>query len=191
MSVVLDVTGVSPSEVATLPLLAGFAVITAIRELAGGSGPAVGLKWPNDVYVDGRKICGILCSRHGDRIVVGIGLNVRQLDFPELPADRATSLALAGVDVSVEAAMQAVLASLAEVCGEWRRGGFAALYARIEAADCLKGREVSVMKTDEDTGPVRGICRGISPDGSLLVGDEKVYAGEVRLFDRNLKGEKR
>lgn len=182
MSVVLDVAGISPVEVSTFPLLAGLAVIKTINHLSPT--PTLNsnylLKWPNDIYISSRKVCGILCERHGDRIVVGIGLNVRQCEFPEELKDKATSLLLCGIDVSVEAVQNQVLASLAEVYDAWHRGGFAALYPEFAAIDFLKGREVTVMRTDDDASPVRGICGGIASDGSLLVGAERIYAGEVR-----------
>jgi BirA family biotin operon repressor/biotin-[acetyl-CoA-carboxylase] ligase len=55
----------------------------------------VGIKWPNDVMVDGRKIAGVLVERIEGRALVGIGLNVLQRSFPAELADRATSLRLA------------------------------------------------------------------------------------------------
>ena len=182
MSVVLDVAGISPAEVATFPLLAGLAVVKTINLLSQPqpSTSTFHLKWPNDVYIDSRKVCGILCERHGDRIVVGIGLNVRQREFPEELKEKATSLLLSGIDVPVEDVMDKVLASLAEVYDVWLRGGFAALYPEFAEIDFLKGREVTVMRTDDDASPVRGICGGIASDGSLLVGSELIYAGEVR-----------
>ena len=181
MSVVLDVAGISPAEVATFPLLAGLAVVKSLSSFfILHSSFFISLKWPNDVYIDSRKVCGILCERHGDRIVVGIGLNVRQREFPEELKEKATSLMLSGIDVSVEDVMNKVLASLTEVYDAWRRGGFAALYREFAEIDFLKGRAVTVMRTDDDAFPVRGICGGIASDGSLLVGSELIYAGEVR-----------
>src|SRR5215468_535735 len=76
-----------------LPLLAGVAVVEAVRRL--GEVDAV-LKWPNDVLIDGRKCAGILAESVPDRgVVLGIGLNVTMRE-DELPVPEATSLALAG-----------------------------------------------------------------------------------------------
>ena len=181
MSAVFDVAGIAPGEVATFPLVAGLAVVFAIRKLFTlHSSLFLSLKWPNDVYIDSRKVCGILCERHGDRIVVGIGLNVRQREFPEELRGKATSLALCGVEATVDEMLDRVLAELGSLYDEWRRGGFAALHPRFAARDFLKGREVTVMRTDDDAAPARGVCGGIAADGSLLVGDEKIFAGEVR-----------
>lgn len=182
MSVVLDVTAGDPMEVASFPLIAGLAVVKAIMRIAGDTTPkhAVRLKWPNDVYIGERKVCGILCERHGDRIVVGIGVNVRQTEFSDEIAAKATSLALEGVVSSPDMVMDRVLELLDECHVVWRRGGFAALYPEFAEIDFLNGREVTVMRTDDDGEPTRGICRGIAADGSLLVDAARIYAGEVR-----------
>lgn len=181
MSAVLDVSGISPAEVATFPLVAGLAVIDAIKSLfTFHFSFLINLKWPNDVYIEGRKVCGILCERHGDNIVVGIGINVRQREFPSGLRTEPTSLALCGLDITVEEVLTAVLASLDSLYTTWRAGGFAAVHPKFDSVDFLKGREVSVMLTDEDREPVRGLCGGITPDGSLLVGTDRIYAGEVQ-----------
>ena len=194
MSAVFDVAGQPPAEVATFPLVAGLAIARAVAGDSlrssgswghspyneGGSCNVVKIKWPNDVYIDSRKVCGILCERHGDRIVVGIGLNVRQREFPEELREKATSLALCGIEAAVEEMLDRVLTELGLLYEEWRRGGFAALHPRFAALDFLKGREVTVMRTDDDVAPACGVCGGIAADGSLLVGDEKIFAGEVR-----------
>ena len=92
-SVVLDAADASPAEVATLPLVVGLAVARAVGSLLGKISE-VAVKWPNDVLVGGKKICGILCERNGDAVIAGVGLNVNQTDFPAEIAARATSLRL-------------------------------------------------------------------------------------------------
>jgi BirA family transcriptional regulator, biotin operon repressor / biotin---[acetyl-CoA-carboxylase] ligase len=204
MSVVLGVEGLSPESLSTLPLVIGLAVVRAIRGLLQGCGersprtpPAVGavptprtpsteflpmLKWPNDVLVGGRKVSGILCERHGDRVIVGIGVNVRQREFPSEIASRAASLAeVAGREISVAEVRDAVLEQIGALHGEWRAGGFAAVYPQIRGIDWLRGRTLSVRQTDDDAAPVRGTCGGIQSDGSLLVGATSIYAGEAHV----------
>ena len=89
-SVVLDAADASPAEVATLPLVVGLAVARAVGSLLGKISE-VAVKWPNDVLVGGRKICGILCERNGDAVIAGVGLNVNQTDFPAEIAGAALS----------------------------------------------------------------------------------------------------
>lgn len=147
----------------------------------------VKLKWPNDVLVNGKKIAGILCERNGDNVIVGIGVNVGQTEFDKEIADRATSLAMvAPVCVSrlpspVLSVRTAILGELDRWYSRWREKGFAAVLPEIAAVDFLKGREIAVRQTDEDSAPVSGVSNGIMPDGSLDVGGVRVYAGEAHV----------
>ena len=159
MSVVLDVADRSPAEVATLPLVAGLAVAKAV----GGR-----IKWPNDVFVDGQKVAGILCERNDDRVIVGIGVNVGQTKYRS-------------VGGKVSEVRTHVLQRLSDWYQNWHEKGFAAVYPSIAAVDFLKGREITVRQTDDDSAPVSGVSNGIMPDGSLDVGGKKVYAGEAHI----------
>ena len=176
MSVVLDVAGLGAEHAATLPLAVGLAVVEALRGMA----PALKLKWPNDVLAGGRKLAGILCERHGDLAIAGIGVNVRQREFPSEIADRATSLALLGCDASVADVRDAVLEALSQVVSAWR-SDFAAIYQRIKAIDYLAGRNVAIRQLDDAAPSASGVCGGIQPDGSLLVGGQSVWAGEAHI----------
>ena len=194
MSVVLSVEGLAPEQVATLPLVVGLAVTWALngqeaRSPGWGAGsgerascPFAILKWPNDVLVGGKKIAGILCERNGDNVIAGIGVNVGQTEFPIEILERATSLALNGRDArSPGEVRDTILDELDKLYGIWRESGFAAVYSEIAAVDFLKGREIAVRQTDDDSAPVSGVSNGIMPDGSLDVGGVKVYAGEAHV----------
>ena len=210
MSAVLDVGGLSPESLATLPLVVGLAVAQAVARFLGSvpNGQGCGersprtppaetasqtfplfhsstfplLKWPNDVLVEGKKISGILCERHGDCVIAGIGVNVKQRKFAPEIAKRATSLeSLGSVPISVASVRDAVLERLGALYEMWRSEGFAAVYPAIQAIDCLRGQTLSVQQIDDDNEPIRGVCGGIQPDGSLRVGETDVYAGEAHV----------
>ena len=187
MSAVLSVEGLAPDQVATLPLVAGLSVITALKNLTHHCSTSTSdfdysLKWPNDILVNGKKLAGILCERHGDNVIVGIGVNVNQTEFPPELAARATSLVLFVPQVPpVLQVRTAVLCELDRWYSRWRSGGFAAVYPEIAAVDYLKGLKISVRQTDTDAVPVLGVCGGIRPDGSLDVGGTSVYAGEAHV----------
>ena len=185
-SVVLDAADASPAEVATLPLVVGLAVARYVSSLLGGAAD-VSVKWPNDVLVGGRKICGILCERNGDAVIAGVGLNVNQTDFPAEIAVRATSLRLAtGSPFDRDGVLNGVVTEIGDMHSRWLRGGFAALCGAFAAFDVLKGREVAVLATDGDAAPIKGLCGGVQEDGSLLVGETRVYAGEAHVSETGL-----
>ena len=197
MSAVLDVGACPPEQVATLPLVVGLAVIEGLSPLLGvprglspvprGLSPALRgltpmLKWPNDVLVGGRKLAGILCERHGDQVIVGIGVNVGQTSFPREIGEKATSLkVILGSVPSVAAVRDAVLAALGRAYAVWREGGLAPFLPQLQAVDCLRGRTISVRQTDDDGEPLSGFCEGIAADGSLIVAGRPVYAGEAHV----------
>lgn len=187
MSAVVDIAGIEPAKAATFPLAVGLAVANALSQMTH----SLFLKWPNDIVVaeDGqrfRKLSGILCERHGDCVIAGIGVNVRQTEFPPEISRRATSLQLLGCDASVVAVRDAILDSLSRVVEIWRLQGFAVLLPHISKIDALYGRRVTIRRTDEDEVGVCGVCGGIAADGSLMVGDERIYAGEAHVMATGL-----
>ena len=93
VSVFLKPAGVHATNFSWLPLLAGLAMTKTVAALIPDA--EVGLKWPNDVLVGGKKISGVLSELVSDLsgVVIGAGLNVRQ-DQAELPIQNATSLKL-------------------------------------------------------------------------------------------------
>ncbi len=108
MSVVLRPV-VNPEEIQVITLAASIAVVSALNEVLGIE---AGIKWPNDVILDGKKVCGILTEMNMEMerinfLISGIGLNFSQqeLDFPEEIRDKATSVSLylkerCGTDIS-------------------------------------------------------------------------------------------
>ena len=180
-SVVLAASERPPEEVATVPLVVGLATLKALAVLLPREVKAA-LKWPNDVLADGRKIAGILCERHGDNIIAGVGVNVNETDFPAEIATRATSLAaLAGRQFDRDDVLERLIASIEHWRNRWFSDGFAALHGEFAPFDWLKGRVVSVWQTDSDPAPLKGICGGIAPDGTLDIGGTRVYAGEAHV----------
>jgi BirA family biotin operon repressor/biotin-[acetyl-CoA-carboxylase] ligase len=162
-------------------LAAGLAVIDAIAESAGDRDLA--MKWPNDIWLGGRKVAGILCEAQlGDGnagwIVVGIGINVHASSFPEELRARATSLLLAGADVDRAALFLALCKSLTRRVA-MLRSGEAAIVADAAARDALLGRAITI-----DGEPATAL--GLAPNGSLRVRrpsgvETTCVAGEVAL----------
>jgi len=168
MSCVLHL-GCDVRQAGVLPLAVGLAVARACHSL----GAAVRLKWPNDVLADGRKLGGVLCEmrrdpRGGEVVVVGIGLDVRQRrdDFPPELRDLATSLALVGVEVTVEAAAAASLNALEPLWDEAQEGDRSAVLAAWSERAAFWGESVTVRTP---SGPVSGVAQRLDGDGSLVL----------------------
>lgn len=154
----------SPGEPTLVPILVGLAVARAIEAVCPTSVP--GIKWPNDVELDGRKVAGILCEGEGaGTLVVGIGVNVRQSesDFAPTLRGRAVSLEAAGCRVHRGDLARALLAEARLVLDPLP--GFLDEGSRRELGrrDTLIGRMVST-----DAG-LEGRAMGIATDGTLLV----------------------
>ena len=160
-----------------LSLLTGIAVAAAIRDIAGGS-ERVSLKWPNDVLVDQRKVCGILCESDGRNVAIGIGINT-SMDLDELPVPNAISLLLAGFPTGKDELVARVLIQLDEIFGRWDATGD--IRAEYLAASDTIGREVRVILSEELS--IAGIAIGIAKDGGLIVdtpsGPQSFSAGDV------------
>lgn len=166
------------------------AAVSVARALEAIVGRAPGLKWPNDVRFDGRKVCGILTElrTEGSRvggIVVGMGINVAPLPnhTPPQVAVLATSLTdAAGAPVDRARAGAAVLSQLMDGYREMLKTGTFDRSAWRAYADML-GRKVTISAPG--MAPVDAVAKDITEDGLLLVERdgrvEEVLAGDVTL----------
>jgi BirA family biotin operon repressor/biotin-[acetyl-CoA-carboxylase] ligase len=159
-----------------LTLVAGLA---AARALIASAGIEVRLKWPNDLLIQGRKLGGLLAEADGrGALVVGLGVNVRQTEFPDEIAGIATSVVAAGGRL-VERSW--VLAATLSSFGARMHDPEAALDEYRGLCDTL-GREVRVERVGAE--PVEGIAHDVAPNGALIVeaesGRVSVSVGDVQ-----------
>lgn len=166
-----------------LALATGLAVAGALEEHL----PLVGIKWPNDVWVHGKKIAGILVEAGKDFVVVGIGLNVNSLSFPAEVSDTATSLALeTGCSVSRPEILASIIRHLS-IRRHQIGTEFPEVIHSINVRCVLSGKDVSLLTP---TGPRIGRVEGITAQGELLFRTELgiatlMQADEVRILDGN------
>jgi BirA family transcriptional regulator, biotin operon repressor / biotin---[acetyl-CoA-carboxylase] ligase len=180
----------TPADTLLLSLLTGIAVAEAV-ERATGLHPD--LRWPNDVLLSGRKLCGILTEMNAEPtrvhyVVVGIGLNVNQPRFsPELESV-ATSLRLeSGREWSRVELTAALLKSLDSEYRKFTEAGCAARAAILrnfeQRSSFARSRRVRV----EENGGYEGVTAGFDDCGFLLVETEAglrtVLSGSVRALD--------
>ena len=176
-----------PPECASmLTLAAAMAVEKGISRVTGVDGQ---IKWPNDVVIEGKKVCGILTEMSTEMecihyVVVGIGINVGTEEFPEEIRDLATSLYLSTQKKVKRAVLAAAVAEAWEFYYEQflKSGDLRFLMEEYNERLVNRGREVKVLALD---GGYMGISQGINEKGELLVETggmvRTVISGEVSV----------
>lgn len=172
---------IAPEDVAGLTLIAGIAVCRAI------GGRAV-IKWPNDIVIGTRKVCGILTELAAEPDMVsyavcGIGINANNAEFPAELSDRATSIYIeTGSRASRAELIAAVMNEFEPLYERFLSEGFAPLREEYRRLCVNIGREVIVAGRG---GELRGTAADISGNGALLVstaeGLTPVSSGEVSV----------
>jgi BirA family biotin operon repressor/biotin-[acetyl-CoA-carboxylase] ligase len=145
------------------------------------------LKWPNDVLIDGLKVCGILAEvvpGHPDVVVIGSGVNTR-MPRPDLPVDTATSFAAEGLTCDEDrlladylAALDEQLAALAASGGDAAAAG---VLGEIEALCSTLGSDVAVSLPDGQT--LWGRAQRIDAEGRLVVLQDAEFESHVSAGD--------
>ncbi|KAA0022632.1 biotin--[acetyl-CoA-carboxylase] ligase [Antrihabitans cavernicola] len=184
MSVLLRLPGIPPADLGWLPLLTGIAAVDALRAAAKVDAK---LKWPNDVQIDGKKVAGIL-AEVGETapepvVVIGIGLNV-SLREDELPAPEATSLLLAGADITDRTTLvRALLRELAARLTAWERVGWSTADLAAVYRERCSTIGASVRADLPGGEAVTGTATDVDAQGRLSIdtgaGVRSVSAGDV------------
>jgi BirA family biotin operon repressor/biotin-[acetyl-CoA-carboxylase] ligase len=169
-----------------LSLVVAIAVLRALRSCGVKD---VGLKWPNDIFYQGRKLAGILLDVAGEsagpfHIVIGIGVNSRLPESAARDIDQPwADLSQCGVSVDRNRLAALMLTALVQVLDAFARDGLAAFTAEWERFDLIAGRTVELRHDNENR--ISGIARGIDSRGALLIdqdGDTRCFhAGEVSV----------
>jgi BirA family biotin operon repressor/biotin-[acetyl-CoA-carboxylase] ligase len=178
-----------PGPLARLGGLSLAVGVALARALEGLGARGVGLKWPNDVLVDGAaghaKLAGVLVElvsdRRGCQAVIGIGLNLRRP--PVALPQPVAGLDETGVDADRHQVLAAILGELAAVLDLFAAAGFAALQPEWQRRHAWQARPVQIL--GEGGATVTGSCLGADTDGALLLatatGVERIYSGDVSL----------
>ncbi|RGY99646.1 biotin--[acetyl-CoA-carboxylase] ligase [Clostridium sp. AM58-1XD] len=176
-----------PSCASMVTLVAAMAVAEGIRQVTGLD-PMI--KWPNDIVVNGKKICGILTEMSAEMdcihyVVIGIGINVNQKEFPEDIRDKATSLLLEKKEsLSRSEIAAAVMESFEEFYSRYEKtGDLTLLMEDYNRMLVNTGKEVLIMAP---SGNYSGTSQGIDRNGELLVQMDdgsvrRVISGEVSV----------
>lgn len=193
-----------PEQASRLVVTAGVAVVDVVSGIVGGSSaptrtPTVGIKWPNDVLVDGCKVCGILAEASMDMdrlhwVVIGVGLNVNGRPAEHVPPGQPSprrlppvSLAeFAGGVLPRAALLSRLLHQLSRRFCDLAEGRWGDICAAYETSDGLRGTAVSVCSGVTGEAVATGIAIGIGDLGQLLLREDDgtlraVSAGEVTV----------
>ena len=178
---------IAPSSASMLTLAAALAVREGIQEETGLS-PLI--KWPNDLVLNGKKICGILTEMSTELmeiqyVITGIGINVNQREFPSEIRDTATSLSLeAGRCFRRSSLIAAILKAFEKDYAAFlKTGDLSLLLEEYNACLVNRGKEVCIL---DPSGEYRAVAEGIDESGSLLVTlpdgtRREIISGEVSV----------
>ncbi len=178
-----------PEIAPMLTLLMANSVADAVLECTGLE---VRIKWPNDLVLHGKKICGILTEMEMEQdeiqnVVIGVGINVNIKDFPEEIRNTATSLLLEGgkeVDRQklIRSAGRHFAADYEQFCKDRDLRSFQGHYNEILIN---RGREVQILGEKES---YRGLAEGINEAGELLVTRENGQKETIRAGEVSVRG---
>lgn len=189
MSLVLT-PDIMPQEAPQLTLVAGIACCKAIYKI---SGLKAGIKWPNDVIINGKKAVGILTEMSAEMervrfVVIGVGINVNTTAFPDEIKDKATSIYIeTGKHQKRSLYADGFMEEFNKLYSIYSEYGFKALKDKYNSLCINVGQYVKTLGTN----PVEGKAIGVDDRGQLIIetskGVETVLSGEVSLRLKNNK----
>lgn len=161
----------------SIPLLAALTIIRVLEDFGFSK---LSVLWPNDVLLNNRKVCGVLCEEFKKAIICGIGLNVNITSFSH-NLENATSLRIeAGHDFEIEEILDAILNRFEPFYRELQEQGLKIKEVLNYIAGIGESVEITINKKN-----LKGIVFGIDDDWALLLRDEsglvrKFYYGDVK-----------
>ena len=183
----------APEQASMLTLVMALAAAKGIETVYGNGQPEipkVGIKWPNDIVMNGRKVCGILTEMQAvpgkiKHVIIGVGINVNQLQFSQEGLAYASSLKKeTGLEKDREELLKAVLRQFQDLYEEFCRAGtLAPMLEAYQSRLVNLKKEVQIL---DPKGAYQGVALGMNEKGELLVQKtdgttEAVYAGEVSV----------
>lgn len=177
---------IEPQNASMLTLVTAMAVAKAIQRITG---LAAEIKWPNDIVVNGKKVCGILTEMSAqidyvNHIVIGIGINVHNEEFPQELSDRATSIYLeSGKRINRGMLIEAVWEEFEGYYGTFMETQDLSQIA--EEYDLYLANRKKKVRVLDPKEPYEGVAQGITARGELIVDTWEsrrlVSSGEVSV----------
>ncbi len=185
-SFILD--GLNPTQQSGLSLAVGLAVIYAIEDLAVSCQNCLQLKWPNDIWYDQRKLAGILCEVTKNRVIIGIGCNLR-VDFAaaklnnEITGNPVSLHQIHPIAIDDLTLLERLRHYLLETAGLFQYSGLDRLLPELQRRDGLRDRSI-ILELPNQT--IEGTGAGLNSLGHLQIrlANQQLQsfaAGRVRL----------
>jgi BirA family transcriptional regulator, biotin operon repressor / biotin---[acetyl-CoA-carboxylase] ligase len=154
-----------------LPEISCYIAALAVAEAVNGLGVKTNIKWPNDILVDGKKLCGILIERHKNSLITGIGVNIDS--SPEhLERNRmACSLSDYIRDIDTQKLLRDILSNFESLVAEVSRNGFEGIRNKLVSQLYRLNEPVELEYNGKK---MAGIVRDINKDGSLVLESGKL-----------------
>lgn len=171
-----EAENISLEEYMRLPLIAGISVLSGLKKIENLD---YKFKWTNDIYLDDKKLCGILVEKTKDFFIIGIGININNSDFG-YAQDRAISLKnKTGNFYRIEDIIFCIINEFKRYFSE----DWSFVLKEINSYNYLKDKEIEIVKYGESLGV--GVAKDIAEDGRLIVeidGQEKLFnIGEIHI----------
>ncbi len=176
------------SDIPQLALVTAAAIVDALKTIT----PDIdaGIKWPNDILVNGKKLAGILCEMQAEadvihKVILGIGLNVNitEKQFPKELQKQSTSLRMeTGTSINRPQLMAELLNSMDKHYRKWLKDGLTHFLPTLKDRLLLVDKKIKVKNLDNFT---EGVVQGLSNDGGLVLKtgnkNQTVYSGEIKI----------
>ena len=168
--------GIALEEYMRLPLIAGISVLKGLKKIEELD---YKFKWTNDIYLQDKKLCGILVEKIKDFFIIGIGINVNNTDFGYVQEKAISLKGATGNFYSTEDIIFCIINEFKRCFSEsWEY-----LLKEINSYNYLKNKEIEIIKLGESIGS--GIAGDIADDGRLKVeinGEERLFnIGEIHI----------
>lgn len=177
---------IPPQQAPQLTLLAAVAVIRGIEAVTGLK---CDIKWPNDILLNGKKLVGILTEMQADpdqinSVIIGIGINVNQVSFPDEIKEIATSIMIEKqAEINRAQVIKSILEKLEELYETFLSEGFLPIKKMWESHAITIGKRITARTV---TSAIQGMAEGITDEGVLLLKDDtglihKIYSADIEF----------
>ena len=188
----LDTEVKNLGNISGITLLAGLSVAETVNEYTNSE--QVLIKWPNDLVIHGKKICGILTelvsSGDSGSLIIGIGINACGREFPEELKDKATSILLeTGSAPDREKIVTDSMARLTDLIKVYNEAGsLEFIRDRYQSLMVNRDKEIVLSSQNGDFYDNPYIARGIDEEGNLIVEDKNGKKSAVRSGEISVRG---